>query len=229
MIAPVDFSTLALQCAPQVAPATLSAIVRTESGFNPYAIGVAGGRLVRQPASVAEAVATVHALERGGWNYSVGLGQINRTNFSRYGLTSEAAFDPCRNVATAAAILARCYAKARTDSPDRQQALRRSFSCYSAGDFVTGYRTGYVQRVVDNAAIHTIPAVPAIDSAMTPIRIVPLDATGQGVKGQLPSGAQGTQLDDRAAGGGAGPPGGGPWARPGGGEPDSVDGSAVVF
>ena len=42
---PVDFNALAQECAPQTAPATLAAIVRTESGFNPYAIGVVGGRL----------------------------------------------------------------------------------------------------------------------------------------------------------------------------------------
>ena len=56
---PFDFITLAQQCAPLVSPVTMAAIVRTESGFNPYAIGVVRGRLVRQPASLVEAVGSV--------------------------------------------------------------------------------------------------------------------------------------------------------------------------
>jgi type IV secretion system protein VirB1 len=62
-MAPLDFMALAQHCAPQVAPATLAAIVRTESDFHPYAIGVVHGRLVRQPANVGEAIATARALE----------------------------------------------------------------------------------------------------------------------------------------------------------------------
>nr|WP_144155434.1 lytic transglycosylase domain-containing protein [Paraburkholderia sp. BCC1885] len=230
---PVDFTMLAQQCAPQVAPVTLAAIVRTESGFNPYAIGVVGARLVRQPASAAEAVATVHELERQGWNYSVGLAQVNRSNFSRYGLGPETAFEPCRNVAAGAAILAGCFAKARTRSPDSQEALRKSFSCYAAGDFVTGYRTGYVQRVVDNAAMHPIPVVPAIepaiDPAMTPIRVQPLDAAGAG--GGMPSqaGAVGEQTGDERAGSEVDPHARKREGQPGDGEHDPLDSSAVAF
>ncbi|EGC99197.1 lytic transglycosylase catalytic, partial [Burkholderia sp. TJI49] len=44
------FAQLARACAPNVDPETLAALVRTESGFNPYAIGVVGGHLTRQPA-----------------------------------------------------------------------------------------------------------------------------------------------------------------------------------
>ena len=48
----MDFVSLAMQCAPMVAPLTMAAIVKTESGFNPLAIGVNGGaRLVRQKES----------------------------------------------------------------------------------------------------------------------------------------------------------------------------------
>src|SRR5271163_2302233 len=77
---PLDFVALAQQCAPQVSPVTMAAIVRTESGFNPYAIGVANGRLVRQPASLDEAVSTARALAAGGWNFSAGLAQVNHAN-----------------------------------------------------------------------------------------------------------------------------------------------------
>ncbi len=173
----IDFATLAQQCAPQVAPATLAAIVRTESGFNPYAIGVVHGQLVRQPRSLAEAIATAQDLERRGWNYSVGLAQVNRSNFARYELSPDTAFDSCLNLAAGAAILSACYRAARGEAAQIQQALKASLSCYASGDFVTGYRTGYVQRVVGNAAIGsipTVPVVPAIAPEATPIPVVPV-------------------------------------------------------
>lgn len=173
---PADFLVLAQQCAPQVAPATLAAVVRTESGFNPYAIGVVHGRLERQPQALGEAVATARELERYGWNYSVGLAQVNRTNFRNQGLTLATAFDPCRNLAAGAAILQQCFEAARDTRHASQQALRASLSCYASGDFVTGYRTGYVQRVVDNVGVERIPAVPAIVPDITPIQVVPVTA-----------------------------------------------------
>jgi hypothetical protein len=83
----IDLAALVLTCAPLVAQDTARALIQVESGGNPFAIGVVGGALVRQPANLPEAVATVAALEAAGWNYSVGLGQINKRNFQRYGLT----------------------------------------------------------------------------------------------------------------------------------------------
>ncbi|QVN18974.1 lytic transglycosylase domain-containing protein [Burkholderia pyrrocinia] len=169
----IDFMTLAQQCAPHVAPATMAAIVRTESGFNPYAIGVVNGRLVRQPRTLAEATATVDALERGGWNYSVGLSQVNRQHFARYGLSSTTAFDVCRNLQAGADILSRCYAQATGRTRQPQTALRDGLSCYYSGNFQTGYRTGYVQRVVMNASQGGDgEVVPAIDGSSV-IPVVP--------------------------------------------------------
>ncbi len=178
---PLDFLSLAHDCAPQIAPATMAAIVRTESGFNPYAIGVVHGRLRRQPSNVAEAVATVRALEADGWNFSVGLAQVNRANWLAYGLTAENAFEPCRNLAAGAAILHRCFTAAVTTrkfhagtdyQADVQAALHASLSCYASGNFSTGYQTGYVQRVVESAA-----ALASSDSsvpAIAPIPVVPI-------------------------------------------------------
>ena len=63
-------------------------VVRVESSFNPYAIGVVGGRLARQPANLPEALATVRMLEGRGYNFSLGLAQVNRYNLAKYGLGS---------------------------------------------------------------------------------------------------------------------------------------------
>ncbi|RFU44218.1 lytic transglycosylase domain-containing protein [Paraburkholderia sp. DHOC27] len=184
MIPLAAFLTLAQQCAPAVAPATMAAIVRVESGFNPYAIGVVHGGLLRQPASLDEAVATARALDAAGWNYSVGLAQVNRSNWARLGLTPETVFDPCRNLAAGAAILQGCFERAKqaqTQAQTRanagahaqaQDALRAGLSCYASGDFSSGFRTGYVQRVVAQAA-RPDPEVPAIATDVSPIPVIP--------------------------------------------------------
>ena len=174
----LDFVTLAQQCAPQVSLSTMTAIVRTESGFNPYAIGVVHGRLVRQPTSEAEAVATVHALDAGGWDFSVGLAQVNRANWSAYGLSAQSAFDPCHNLAAGAAILQGCFELARQArahaSNASQSALRASLSCYASGDFSTGYRTGYVQRVLSNASVLRPSSETVVVPSIAPIPVVPV-------------------------------------------------------
>jgi len=177
---PLDFIPLAQQCAPQISLSTMAAIVRTESDFNPYAIGVVRGRLVRQPASEAEAIATARALERGGWKFSVGLAQVNHANWSAYGLSEQGAFDPCRNLAAGAAILQGCFELARQAHArvlvDTQPALRASLSCYASGDFATGYRTGYVQRVVGNARVMPASSTSVVVPAIAPIPVLPVDS-----------------------------------------------------
>jgi len=119
-------------------------VVEVESGANPYAIGVVGGQLARQPKNLAEALATVHMLDAKGYNYSLGVAQVNRANLGKYGLDSyEKAFEPCPNLAAGAQILAACHASSGGD-------WGKAFSCYYSGNFTTGYRDGYVQKVFDS-------------------------------------------------------------------------------
>ncbi len=155
----IDLAALVLTCAPLVAPDTVHALIRVESAGNPFAIGVVGGALVRQPVNLPEALATVAALDAAGWNYSVGLGQINKRNFARYGLSAETAFAPCANLTAMQGILSECFARASqrasvARAPQvaphavSQAALRDAFSCYYAGNFVTGHQQGYVGKVL---------------------------------------------------------------------------------
>ena len=107
-------------------------IVNVESGSNPYAIGVVGGRLVRQPQNLDEALATVQMLEAKGYNYSLGVAQVNRANLGKYGLDSyQKAFTTCQNLAAGSQILANCYHSSGGD-------WGKSFSCFYSGNFVTG-------------------------------------------------------------------------------------------
>lgn len=144
------FLALALACAPQVHADTARALVGVESAFNPWAIGVVGGALVRQPRHRAEALATARALQAAGWNFSVGLGQINVGNFERLGLSFESALEPCTNLAAMQTVLGECFdrASALASKTVDQVALRQALSCYYSGNFATGFRHGYVRKVV---------------------------------------------------------------------------------
>jgi len=138
MIAPIDMAACPDLAVPH---AVMQHVVAVESGRNPFAIGVVGRRLARQPATLAEAVATARMLEREGFNYSLGLAQVNRSNLRKFGLDDyDVAFDPCRNLAAGARILAECRERAGGD-------WGKAFSCYYSGNFRTGFEHGYVQRV----------------------------------------------------------------------------------
>jgi type IV secretion system protein VirB1 len=99
----------------------------------------------------AEALATAKALRDAGWNFSVGLGQINVGNFERLGLTVESAFEPCANLAAMQTVLGRVLRpreRHRIAKAVDQMALRQALSCYYSGNFATGFRHGYVRKVV---------------------------------------------------------------------------------
>ncbi|TBR36966.1 MULTISPECIES: lytic transglycosylase domain-containing protein [Dyella] len=117
-------------------------IVRVESNYNPYAIGVVGGHLVRQPKNLGEAVSTADMLERTGRNYSLGLAQLNKSNFAAYAIATPAdAFDPCTNLRAGSSVLEQCRTRADGDWP-------KAISCYYSGNFTTGFRHGYVGKVL---------------------------------------------------------------------------------
>jgi type IV secretion system protein VirB1 len=152
-----------LACGPLAVPEDVMAhVVHVESSRNPFAIGVVGGRLLRQPRNLGEAVATVRMLEARGFNYSIGLAQVNRVNFARFGLdTPEAGFDVCNNLAAGASILAECLQRHDGRWGD-------AFSCYYSGNARTGYEHGYVQKVFDAMASGAPSEAPAEAIAFAP-------------------------------------------------------------
>jgi type IV secretion system protein VirB1 len=98
-------TTLAVTCAPQVAPATLAAIAQTESGLDPLAIGDNTAHRSYHPAAKSEAVALATQLAADGHDLDLGLMQINQRNFGWLGLTADGAFEPCRSLAAGATVL----------------------------------------------------------------------------------------------------------------------------
>lgn len=152
MLDPQAVVALAAHCAPDVAPATLLAVARAESGLNPLAIGV-NGPGGRRPAATtaAEAAAAAQALVGAGRDIDLGLAQINVRNLARLGLSIETAFDPCRNLAAAAQVLREGYARGQVRHGPGQAALRVALSVYNTGHAERGFANGYVARVVAQA------------------------------------------------------------------------------
>jgi type IV secretion system protein VirB1 len=156
----MDFDAVAARCAPSVSPSTLRAIASVESSLNPYANGVVGGALQRQPKTLLEGIATVTALRANKSRFSAGIAQIYIGNWAAHGLTAQTVFDPCLNLRAAAEILTDCHTRATRISHDPQAALRKALSCYYANNFTTGFTDGYVQRVVVTALRNGADAKP---------------------------------------------------------------------
>lgn len=167
-------------CAPNVAPATMVAVIRVESEGDPFKIGVnSGATLQRQPANAADAIATARGLLRRGANFDAGLMQINSSNFARLGLTPETVFDPCTNLRAGAVVLADNYGRAR-DAGD-SDPLRAAISEYNTGSRSRGISNGYVGRVYAAAGQGNVPfpsSRPAVTRLSYGGRITP-DSVGR--------------------------------------------------
>lgn len=166
----LNFNEVAMQCASGTSPAVMSAVIQVESGGNPYAIGVVGGRLERQPKTLDEAVETAESLAAAGWNFSVGLAQVNIANLKKFHMTFNEAFQPCANLHAGARILTDCYRNAVAHTENPRVAMREAFSCYYSGNFNRGFmsdRPGeidYVHHVLRGMTVNVKPVVQNTDT-----------------------------------------------------------------
>jgi len=133
---------------------TMARIVRVESSGNPFAIGVVGGRLQRQPTNLQEAVQTADQLEKAGYNYSIGLSQVNRIHFKRFGWLGDIkkGFNACGNLQAGADVFLGCKegAARSLNSRSPEAVLRAALSCYYSGSYTAGEKLGYVDKVLSN-------------------------------------------------------------------------------
>ena len=150
-------ASLAIQCAPTVAPETVVAIVHTESRGHIFALNVNGGRQPRRQSSAAAAAATAKRYVAAGYSVDLGLGQINSRNMRWLGLTWDTVFDPCTNIAALGRVLTQNYNSVKAGR-DPQNALRIAISMYKTGSQSRGFRNGYVAKVVGNAGIADMQA-----------------------------------------------------------------------
>lgn len=143
----IDLPALYAECAPQVHPATMAAVVRVESGGRELALHVNRWRGPQpRPVDVAEAAAVVRRFVAMGFTVDIGEAQVNTANLPGLGLTIEAALDPCINLRAGAAILTAGYLAAARLVGEGQAALLMGLSAYNSGNFVDGFRSGYVAR-----------------------------------------------------------------------------------
>jgi type IV secretion system protein VirB1 len=140
-----------------VAPLTLTSIAQTESGFQALTIHDNTTRTTGTPATPDVAVQIATRLLEAGHSVDLGIMQINSANFAKLGMTVESAFDPCKSISAAAAILSGSYAGGDTHTA-QQAALRVAVSEYNTGDAARGFANGYVHKV-ELAAQHVVPAL----------------------------------------------------------------------
>lgn len=134
-------------CAPNVAPETVQAIVRVESGGNPYAIGINGPHhLKQQPQTAQEAIRWTRHYMNLGYSVDLGLMQVNSGNLKGLGLNLNQLFDPCTNLKAGSRILSRGYAGAVKRYGTGQTALKAALSAYNTGNYEKGFQNGYVAK-----------------------------------------------------------------------------------
>lgn len=145
----LDWLALLPICAPAVHPETMSRIVLHESRGRPFAIGVNDkSKRISQPKTKTQAILLAEQLAAEGYNFDVGLGQLNSTNIKKLNISFDEAFDPCANLAHTSKILKDNYSRALRVSANPQQALELALSAYNTGNFSAGFTNGYVKKVL---------------------------------------------------------------------------------
>jgi len=149
MMAAISLAVIMACAPPEVAPETLQAVIRVESGGDSLAVGVnLPGQPARavHPASRAEALAIVEDVLAQGGSVDLGLMQVNSRNLAWLGYSVADMFDACSNIRAGATILQDNYRRALQIAPAGQPALRAALSAYNSGDFNRGFVNGYVAR-----------------------------------------------------------------------------------
>src|SRR5579863_10753676 len=144
-------AALIRHCAPGVAPSTMAAIVRVESGGDPFAIGDNTTSRSYYPHDRATAERMARRLLDAGHLLDLGIAQIDSMNFAGFGVTTHTIFDPCINLSIGAKILSDDYVFAARRYPDAQVALRHAIGMYNTGRIDAGAR--YIARVLAAARI----------------------------------------------------------------------------
>lgn len=124
-------------------------LVRAESGFNRFAIGVNSAEHRSYfPTTQTDAARIARDLIGQGHSIDMGLGQINSANLGWLGLTVDTVFDSCTNLKASEQVLRDGYDRARKQGSSPETALHQALSAYNTGTFTRGFSNGYVARVM---------------------------------------------------------------------------------
>lgn len=133
-------------CAPNIAYETLAAVILIESGGDPLAINVNGGRQVKRPKNVKNAVKIAKRAMKVSSSVDLGLMQVNSKNLPWLGYTVEDMFDPCKNIRAGGKVLTLAYQTTAKTYGEGMVALHHALSMYNTGSSLNGFRNGYVSR-----------------------------------------------------------------------------------
>ena len=142
---------LLMMCAPTVDPVTMSAVIKQESGGNPWALNNNSTKKSTIFNSMADAIAAAKDAIGRGESVDMGLAQINSINLKRLGLTVDQVFEPCTNLAAGARILE--YGFNQTGN------LPAALSMYNTGKANSTIGQAYAQKVFSKAGV-VVPAIP---------------------------------------------------------------------
>ncbi|WP_339332215.1 lytic transglycosylase domain-containing protein [Aeromonas caviae] len=163
LIAAISFATLFEQCAPDVSPVTLDALIQTESGGNPNVVANVTDGTSHYFKNAEDATRHINGLSRDGKRFCAGLMQVCSGNFESVGLDNTTVFDPCKNITAGAKILVENYGNVKGER-EEQERLKKALSRYYSGNESRGFKkepeyanTSYVERVQDKA--YKVPAL----------------------------------------------------------------------
>lgn len=128
----------------------MTAIVKVESGGNPWAINInkKGIRLLAQPKTKDEAISWINWFNERNYNIDIGIAQINIKNIKKLGYNPTDFLDPCLNLKIASIILLDNYKGSLKYTNNSDDAVKLAISAYNTGNYRSGFTNGYVQKVV---------------------------------------------------------------------------------
>ncbi|WP_035418012.1 lytic transglycosylase domain-containing protein [Ferrovum myxofaciens] len=146
---PID---LIHQCASDLAPVTIAAIVQQESGGNPFLLHDNTTKKSWRLNNADESTKLARALIQAGHSVDIGLAQINSKNLSALGLKIDDALDPCTNLLAAQSILKTAWEQSGHD-------LRGALAAYNTGKTTSSVGAHYSAEVFAKAGIK-VPEIP---------------------------------------------------------------------
>lgn len=145
----MDYLALAQHCAPDIDSALVVRLVRRESAFNAFAIGLDGrDSLKPQPQTFDDAVSTAERLIQQGIKFSAGPAQIHIDNIRRFGLTWRQVFHPCTNLAYAQTIFLKFHDKAVAAGLQGDDAVFAALRGYNSGNINASVSNNYAAAIL---------------------------------------------------------------------------------
>lgn len=142
----VSLMTLAQVCGPNVHPTTTMAIIKVESGGNPYAINDNTSGHSYSFTNKDDAVYKSYELLTLGHSIDMGLMQINSVHLKGMKIRYYDLFEPCYNVQIGTKILSDFYVKYSEPGLNKEQRLYRALSAYNTGSPWKGTR--YTNKIL---------------------------------------------------------------------------------